>query len=173
MKNRQCGGQSIAELPAVLWVLFLMLTFPLLNLATVGLRYTFCTLAVQEAATEAAMSKTFYADAAANDPSARNAADSAVRRVLARFTGLTRQNFTLRLVTTNLDSGMTTRQETPLAQPADTNQNVYMMEPELVADVQPLVTMKLPGVDIPGLTSPLRADITARKYCENPQGLTQ
>jgi hypothetical protein len=172
-RNRNQSGQSIAEVPAALYVLFVLLAFPMIDLAAVGLRYTFCTLAVDEAAGEAAMCKTFMVDSSKTDPSAQTAAQQTINRVLSKFNGLTKIDFKLRLVTTRIDNGMTTRQETPLAKPADTNTNVYVVEPELVADVQPLVTMPFFNLNIPGITGPLRADVTARKYCENPQGLNQ
>lgn len=171
--KRRGAGYTISELPAVLYALFILMVFPLLDLAAITLRYAFCTLAVNEAAMDASTCKTFQTDSSASEPSAQTAAGQSADNVLAKWNGIEKADLHTRLVITKVSDGTTNRQETKLADPADTNNFMYMIEPELKADVHPLVTIPFFGVDVPGLTGPIHVDVTARKYAENPQGLNQ
>jgi hypothetical protein len=172
-KTRNGAGYAIAEMPAVLYALFILMVFPLLDLAAITLRYAFCTLAVNEAAMDGATCKTFQTDSSATEPSAQTAAGQSVDNVLAKWNGIVKTDFHTRLVVTQVSDGQTSRQETKLNDPADTNNFMYMIEPELKADVHPLVTVPFFGMDVPGLTGPIHVDVAARKYAENPQGLNQ
>jgi hypothetical protein len=170
---RRKAGYTIAEMPAVLYALFILMVFPLLDLAAITLRYAFVTLAVNEAAMDGATCKTFQSDSSASEPSAQTAAGQSLDNVLAKWNGIEKTDFHTRLVITEVSNGNTNRQETKLDNPADTNNFMYMIEPELKADVHPLVTVPFFGLDVPGLTGPIHIDVTARKYAENPQGLNQ
>ncbi len=170
-RDRSRRGTTIAEIAPVIYFLFLVLVFPLLNLATIGLRYAFVVLAANEAALHASLSSTYSTDNGATDPSATKVASNVVTKIFNTFSGIHMTNLTTRIVVTNVTTKATTRQATKLAAPADTNANLYMIEPEIVAQVDPLVTMPKSIYDIPGVTRAFDVRISARKVAENPQGL--
>ena len=77
------------------------------------------------------------------------------------------------ILSTNATSLTTTRQTTPLSQPADTQQNVYQIEVLVTGHVKPLFLFsnKYFG-NVPGLTQDLKLTTRASENCECPQGLT-
>lgn len=171
--SRDMNG-SLLEIGPVLWFLLLLLTFPLLNLSTVALRYTFLMTAGREAAQAASVAKTFITDATATDKSAVNAAQSTANTVAATFKGVHLRSVQTNIVVTNVATGLVTRQSTPLAVPADTTTNFYQLEVVATADVDPLVfyTGRFFG-SVPALTAPARFVIATQQVCENPNGMNQ
>ena len=166
-------GYAIAESPAFLYVLFLGLTFPLVNLCTVGLRYSFLVIAAHESATQAALSRTFQQETSPTDPSAKTAAEQTAQLMTRSFDGVHLKNVTTRIEVTHIDTKAVVRTEDRLALPADTTNFMYMLETELAAQVNPLIAMDMKGIDIPGLTGPMQVSVCSRKLSENPQGLNQ
>jgi Flp pilus assembly protein TadG len=167
MRHRK-SGSFIAETPAILWVLFILVVFPMVDAATVALRYTFVLTASREAAMAASRAKTYMVNSSLSDLSASNAASATAYNVGSQFTGIKVTDVDTRIVSTNLSTQATTRQETVLTTPADTDNNLYSYETTITADVQPLVTL---GSNVfghlPGLTAPINVKVTSRKICEN------
>jgi hypothetical protein len=173
--RRKSNGNAIADMPAVLWVLFVLILFPLINLATVGLRYTFMLTTSREAAMSASRASTFYADASASDKSARNSAVAMANSTAGRFNGLVVTNTTTNLLVTDLSTNNVTRYSTPIpASSIDTVNNLYSYEVTVTGTVMPLVRYRGPVFgNISGLTGPMNVAITSQKMCENTQGLSQ
>jgi Flp pilus assembly protein TadG len=171
-RRSQRGG--LADLGPALWVLFLLLTFPLLDLATVTLRYTFLLGASRDAAQMASTAKTFQTNLDSADLSAENIASARAQANCGSFAGITYQSTTTYLVVTNLSTNAITTQSTPLNSPADTTNNLYQIKVVVNALVWPLLPYnnKYFG-SIPGLTAPMQFSVPTVEVCENPSGMNQ
>lgn len=166
-------GALAAELPLVLWALFILFLIPFIDLATVALRYTFVVAASRDAAFIAAKSKTFLSDISASQRSATHMADETARRTATAFSEITVRDVTTRILITNLTSRIITVSAVPLAVPANSSENLYEIEVTVNADINPLITFNasfLPNV--PGLSAPVNVSVSSRGFCESPQGLT-
>ena len=157
-----------------MWMLFLVFTIPLIDLATISLRTTFLVTATHDAAHMAARAKSFQTAYDANDPSAQQSAQNQVAQDLTKFPQIKTTSVLTNLVITNITTSATVRQKTPLAQPADTSSNTYTIEVVVTAQVNPLITFNssLFG-NIPGLSAPVTVACAAQEFAEYPQGLTQ
>ncbi len=163
----------MAELPLAMWILFVVLTIPMIDLATTSLRATFLVAATRDAAHWASRAETFQVPLGTN-PSAQTAAPAQVANTVNSFTGVKVTNVTTNLISTNITTGKVTRQSTPLAQPADTNTNTYAIEVIVTAKVDPLIKFNT-GLfnNMPGLSAPTTVTCTAQEFAEYPQGLNQ
>ena len=171
--GRSRRGALTAELPGTLWVLFFLLTFPLLNLATVTLRYTFLVATARDAATAAAKAKTFSVDLSGSEPSSVNVAPMQANETARKFTGISLVGVQTNLMITNLTTQATTKQATRLTAPADTTTNLYGIEVVVTGDVQPFLPYTPVLGNIPGLTGPMRVNVASTEMAENPQGLDE
>ena len=174
MRVRRTARGALADLGPTLWVLFLLLTFPLLDLACVAIRYTFAMSASRDAAQAASTAKTFFSNLSSSELSAVNAADSQATTDAAAFTGVQLVSVNTNLVITNLNTSIVTRQTTPLTSPADTSNYLYQIEVVVTAKVYPLLTYqdKMFGT-IPGLTGPAQFVVASTQMTENPSGMNQ
>jgi hypothetical protein len=165
---------SLVEIGPVMWFLLFFLTFPLLNLSTIGLRYTFFLDASRQAAAAASIGKSFLTDNSSTDLSATNLAQSRATVVSSSFKGVKLISVRTNLLITNLATNTVTRQNVPLSAPADTNNYFYQIEVVTTADVDPLLTYtaKYFGT-VPALTGPARFVIASQSVCENPEGMNQ
>ncbi len=171
---RKSNGSSVAEMPAVLWVLFVLLTFPLVDLAAVTMRYTFLLTTSREAVMVASRAKTFYADSSVLDPSARNLASATAYYSASRFTGITVTSVQTRIVATDLNTNSISYYDTPLTLPADSATSLYSFETTVTGSIQPLLPFRGPAyTNVPGLTGPMTVAISSQKMCENIQGLNR
>lgn len=171
---RRSRGSFIAEAPFAIWILLILFTFPFLDLATVLLRYTFIVSATRDGVHAAAQSKTFFSNASASSLSAVNNAPAAVARTAALFNEIQVNSVQARILATNINNQQVSIYTIPLAQPADETNYLYEIETIVQANVNPLINMNI-GIlpSIPGLTSPVPVTVSAREYCEYPQGLNQ
>lgn len=158
----------MADTPITLWLLFLGLTLPLMDLASITMRYTFLLAAARDGAFAGSREQTYtLADAALK---------AKVAATAANFTGITVNTVKTNVVTVNIGNKAVTRQSTKLAAPANVAANLYQIECELTGTIQPFINMGgsaavLPNV--PGITAPVNTTVTCREYFENPQGLNQ
>lgn len=174
MRKRNCYGSLLVETPTVLWILFVLLTIPMVDLATVMIRYTFMVSASRDAAHAAGRAKSFMSDLTATDPSAMSIANSAARATAGCFSEISVSDVTTRLLITDLDTRAVTVRTTPLTTPADTTEYLYEFETSVAGEINPLVPFlagPLPG--IPGLSAAVPVTVTSRSFCENSQGLMQ
>jgi hypothetical protein len=164
----------MAELPLAIWVLFIAITMPMVDLATISLRSTFLVAAAHEAAHAAARAKTFKVSIDESTPSAESLALDTVTSSLQRFSEVKATSTVTRIVTTNIADGTTARRTAPLTQPADTDSNTYSIEVVVTGQVNPLFTFNnaLFG-QLPGLTGPITISCAAEQLSEYPQGLNQ
>lgn len=171
---RTPSGTYIAELGPALWLVFLVVFFPMLALGTFGLRYVPLINATRLAAQAAAQCKTFSSDIDSSNKSAVNTASQVVSQSIAGWRGISVQSTSTSIVICNLSTGSVTRQSTPLNAPANTSTNAYDCEVSLQATINPLVTMPR-GIfgNIPGLTAPIQTKTRSVVVFESAQGLTQ
>lgn len=158
----------MADTPMALWLLFLGLTFPLIDLATVTMRYTFVLAAARDGVFAGSRENTYTL--------AKNAVSTAVINTSKSFTGI--KNVTtsnVNIVITDKASKTVSRQPSKLTAPA-TSANIYQIEAVVDADIDPFINMQGVGgilPSVPGITTPAHTTVVCREYFENPQGLNQ
>lgn len=168
-------GTQLAEIGPTLWIVFVILLFPLIAFGTIGIRYVFLVNAARLSVSAGAQCKSFLADVnPPTDISATNAANKIVTQATSAFSGVSVTKTTCYIVASPLAGGTVTKQSTPLATAANTNLNAYDFEVVIQGNLQPV----LPGgvkwfVQVPGLSVPLATTARADAYFENTQGLTQ
>jgi hypothetical protein len=176
--RRNASGQEIFDLSFALLLIIFVFFFPLLNFATIGLRYSFVMNAASLAARAAAQCKTFQQNSSTSDLSAVNTASNVVSQAVAAWSGIAvpSNGVTTSIVTIPLAGGDISRQSTPLNQPANLSNNSYDVEVQIQAQLQPLIT--IPGSilnfgNIPGLTAPISIATRSDVAFESVQGLNQ
>lgn len=166
---RSKSGSIVVELPFVIWIFLMALTFPLINLCTVGLRLTFLYTATHTACLRSCRGQTFL-NAVDNKPSCVMLANQAVQDVTQKFTGIHVSKITTQILTTNIDNATQSRTASPLTQPADVSKNTYQIEVVLDCSADPFLPIPSP-VKIAGISAPLQLTLSDRQYCESPDGL--
>lgn len=167
--NKLRSKSGVVELPFVVWIFLFVLTFPLINLATIGLRLTFLYSAAHTACLRACRGQTFMT-AVENNPSCVMLANKAVQDVTQKFTGIHVSKITTQILTTSIDTGIQSRTVSPLTKPADVSKNTYQIEVVLDCSADPFLPIPSP-VQIAGLSAPLQLTLSDRQYCESPDGL--
>jgi hypothetical protein len=172
-RRRQTGG-TVVELGPVLWFLFFFLFFPLLDLATLGLNYTFLMQSSRDAAQAASIAKTYLADLNSSQMSAVNIANARARYYASSWKGISVVRVDTYLLTTDVATKSFTRQQLPLSSPPDTARNLYQIEVVVTGDINPLMRYAGPLFgNIPGFTKAYRCSIATEQLFENTDGLTQ
>ncbi|MBS1956493.1 MAG: hypothetical protein JST89_20060 [Cyanobacteria bacterium SZAS-4] len=173
--HRPSRGNQIADLGPSLWIVFMILFFPLLTFGTLGLRYAFLSNAARLASSAGAQCSTFFADAnPPKDVSAVNLSRVIANRSVNKFSGVSIGRVDCYIVTCPLAGGATTRQDTPLAKPADTNTNSYNFQVVVTGQLSPLIPSQIKWFSqIPGLSAPINTSASSSVFFENTQGLTQ
>jgi hypothetical protein len=179
--RRKSGVTSIAELGPALWIVFVMITFPLLSFGTLGLRYAFLVNGVRYAAMTASQSKSFKTNFTDSNGilrvSAINTASSLTSQVSAYWHGVTISSTTTSIVSCAGGSTTTSSTTSPLA--AVAANTVYNCQVMVVATLDPLFPQ--PGLDnvfggvmaCPGLTKPIPITCASQCMFEYPAGLTK
>ncbi len=180
MKNSQINkkghnqfGSHMIEGPLAIWMIFVFLFIPFLNLGMSSLRTAFLNTAVKEAVHHAARSKTFEL----TDPdgvSATEVANTVARDAASRFGGLTVNTVKTSIIATNVNTGTVVRSSSKLSTAADTTNNLYQLEVRAQAQVDPFFSFNLPFLGpIPGLTAPFPLEVSAIEMVEDPDGLNK
>ena len=173
-KVRKNHGSFIAEAPFALWALFFLFTFPFLDMATVLLRYTFFVSATRDGVHAASHAKTFVNGGTAAYPAATTAATTAVNTTASAFREITISNVRTRILRTNIATQTLTvyGYNQALTTAADDSAYLYEVETTVTGLINPLINMNI-GIfgNIPGVTSGVPVSVSAREYCEYPQGL--
>jgi hypothetical protein len=177
MHKRSRKGFTIAELAGLLLVFFILLVFPFINLAAIGIRCFTVIAAAKEAAHKAAKSLTYEKPAPAeitlgNNQPALTVANNVVAAYAKSFNGITIQNVRVGIVVVNTESGA---ESPPVYAPltkVDQLDNSYYLDVDITASTEPLLAYRggLLG-NVPGLTSPLSICAHAHRYFENAKGL--
>jgi hypothetical protein len=173
MRSRS-RGSTLVEIPIAIWMLFVLLVIPLLDLLAIGLRSTFVLSAVKDAVHAASGAQTFTADVSSTNLSAQHSAEEQARRSIGGFNGLSLISTQTSIIETNINTLTKVKHDNKLDAPADVSNFTYNLETTVVADVSPLVTFNSEWFgQIPGLTRPFRMTACSREFCEFPQGLDQ
>lgn len=167
---RSCKGYKMAELGPALFLAFVVLLFPMMTLATLGMRYTFLLIAAKEAARVAAKCSTFTTNTSSSNLSAKNLAPQIVNMYVAKFPGISVSQTDVLLMIYNIPNNTTTIQTTSPTS-IDTINNVYDIQVRVTATVRPLIMNGSFFGSIPGLTAPFSVRTTAAATVENTNGL--
>jgi hypothetical protein len=176
MRRRTPAGGFIAEHVAVVLVLFLALTFPLLNMTTLAFRYGLLVTAVWAAARDGSLASTIDVDNEGNfDPQSVSAVvPQTVQRCLDRATGISvlPARIFWRITAANIEDGAIQQGEwnaNPFTSSGgawatpDSTKVVYSLECRVVADVNPIVVITGPLVPaVPGLTQAVTYDVSTQ-----------
>jgi len=175
MLKRKRSGYLIAEAGPALWLIFMVFSFPLALFGSLGLRYSLLMNTVYSAAAAASQCKSFKTNTSSSDLSASNLASQLVQQAISQYPGITVSQTNSYIVIYPLGGSTSTRQSTPLTQPADISTNAYNLEVVVQAQVSPLLNYPPNGFfgNIPGLTGPISTTAKADSFFENTQGLTQ
>lgn len=176
--RRESGVTTIVEFGPTMWIVFSMITFPLLAFGTIGLRYAFVNNAVQYAAEAAAQSNTFLVNSDATHLSAVNAANNVITTCAASWKGINISNIRTSIVIGSYTGSATTSQTTPLTQLQvnSVTQNLYTCEVRVVVSIDPLFPQRyLKGTlaELPGLNAPITTMVCSQRVFESPQGLNK
>jgi len=183
---RKTRGALAAEYVATMYVLFLFIFFPVLNLGTCGLRAFFLWFACNQAVMLAAKAKTFntliYVPAPAGTPypGAYDTARARAAQVRSMFPGV---NWTTNATNPEVDillspiAGSGAPTVAPVIGPTplglgnipDVNNYVASIRVTINAQVDPLIPV--PWFNIQGLTSPMFLVVSASSEFENVPGL--
>ena len=175
---RRAAGQEVLELSCSILLIFFVFLFPLINFATIGLRYAFLINATSVAARAAAQCKTFQQNSSATDLSAINTVNMVVAQAMAGWSGISvpKNGVATYIVIIPFSGGSVSRQAVPLSKPANASNDSYDAEVQIQAQIQPLVTVPssiLNFATIPGLTAPFSVTTRSDVSFENVQGLNQ
>jgi hypothetical protein len=175
-----------AEYVCTMYILFLFIFFPMLNLGTVGLRAFFLWFACNQATMLGAKAKTFNTLVYVPEvngtayPGAYDTARSQAMRIQNMFPGI---NWVVTATNPEVDillspiqgSGAGAAQTVVGPQPLglgnipDVNQYVSSIRVTITGSVSPLIPM--PMFNIQGLTTPLTLKVSSQAEFENPPGL--
>lgn len=177
-QRSQSGVTNITEFGPTLWIVFIVITFPLLAFGTIGFRYAFLNNAVQYAAEAGSQSMTFQTNSDAQHLSAMNAANNVMTKAAASWKGITLNNVVTRIVITPYSGGGSTSTTAKLtqAQMQQQSNNIYSCEVAVDANLQPLFPQtywKNQLMNLPGLNAPIRTQMISRRIFEYPQGLNK
>ena len=176
---RKASGANIAEFAPAIFVLFLVILFPLINLLAIASGFATATLIANQCATAAAVSQTY------NDAlnSMSNTALTLTSSPLGKFAGLQPMSgygyqgcgVDLYVAVTNVGSNSITvyGPNTPLAGPIDTTNNIYEYEARVSYAIGPFLSMAGTPIftNVPGLGKPADFQLAVQKAAEYPYGL--
>ncbi|CAN5240553.1 hypothetical protein BH11CYA1_BH11CYA1_04900 [soil metagenome] len=168
--KRSRRASMLAELPMILWAVLMVIAFPLLDLTTVFLRISFLYGGIHFASISAGRANSFSRPIDGK-PSAQAEALSKLSQIEKGFSGLSIKNINTAILVTHNDTLAVTSQFVPLAVPADQSVNSYQIEVSADCSADPLIPIPIP-FKIEGLNAPITVHLSAKQYCENPQGLT-
>lgn len=168
-KNRKNRGAFLAELPAVLYLLFIGIAIPMLVIGSMFGRAFLLYAATQDACVQAARSKSFT--------EAKTTMNSVFNTGVNSWTGMSGTPEFSVLVKPLTSSGSQVK-TTPLTNGSvQISQNVYLARVVVQGQIDPIVHMSgssgWQGWQIPGLTQPYPLTMSHVSYFENPQGLTE
>lgn len=167
---RSSRGSAIAELPAMLWFLFCLLIFPMIDIAAIGLRMAALSYITHTSCVLAARAPSFETRLNRYEPAMQVASDEA-NSLLSRFSGIRIKSIKTRILATNVNTKRITFYEHAMRQPANTSDFTYQIDVTIEASVDPLVTLPYLPVDIAGVTGPMEVKFGDRQFAECPQGL--
>ncbi|MBX9569154.1 MAG: hypothetical protein K2X77_09685 [Candidatus Obscuribacterales bacterium] len=170
-KLRADRGNSIVELPFVIWTVLLILFYPMVNYATVAIRSGFVFNAAQTAALTASKARS-YSTSTTADPSAQELATSTAHAALDSCSGIRINSVETEIVITKISDKTKSTTKTKLTSPPNLAENTYQLQVTVDTSVDPLIKIDSDTFgDIPGISSAYNLKVTQRHYVENSQGL--
>lgn len=187
LRRRGKSGAMAAEYVATMWLLFLFMFFPILNLATVGVNAFFLWFCTNQAATVGAKSQCFMAavqipaGSGTWYPGAYDTARAKAVEVRNMFPGIgwipSGTNPGVSVICEPIDptAGLSTLTHTgPGAYPngatrPDPDQYTILLRVTIAGWASPLIAC--PWFDIPGLSKPMELLVSSQAQFENPPGL--
>lgn len=171
ISRRKQKGNSIVELPFVLWTILLVLFYPLVNYATIAIRSGFVFHAAQTAALTASKARS-YSTSTAADPSAQQVALDTAHLALDTCDGIKLNNVETEIVITKISDKTKSTTKTKLTTPPNLAENTYQLQVNIDTSVDPLmkVDSQVFG-SIPGITTAYNLKVSQRHFVENSQGL--
>jgi len=171
LKSRRCAGSVLLEGPLALWIIFIILIFPLMDLCTIAIRSTFLWCATHDATMYAARAMS-YATSVNGQPTAADLAEREAVRTAAAFSGVHVTNVQTAIVITNNQNLAQTVQSAVLSSPADTSDFSYQIQVAVSGKIDPFMPYILGWFGrVPGLTEAYPVTFVDRQFCETPQGL--
>lgn len=170
LRERVKRGSVIAELPVVIWLIFFVFLFPLMNLVILGLRLTFLYAANHNACISAARART-YATSPDSHPPAVQLMQTGANLVLNGFSGIHQTSLTPQIIITDVNTQSQQIVPGPLTTPPDTSNYTYQIQTTLNGTVDPFIPVYFP-TNVPGVNAPLTLRFSEAQFFENPAGLT-
>lgn len=161
---------SIAEIPLVIFTLFLVFAFPMINLGTTALRHTMFMNACRQGAFSAASAYTF-AEGTAAKPAAIVCGPAKLNSVVQKFSGISVKSVDVSILSVDLQNGTIKKFPGKLTEPADTGNFLYFIELTATADIYPITEVQVPFLDVSGLSRKWTTTACVREFVESPQGL--
>jgi hypothetical protein len=171
LRNKR--GSIIADYTAAIVVFILFLIWPFVDYCTIGLRYMLFRDIVHTATQTASKATTFSAGSGNN--AVMDKVPQAIAWATSQYTGIRIVSQQIRVVQTSL-TGTTTYGNWGSVWPStpDSKANVYTIEVQCVADLDPLLAFTGPfGNPIPGMTGPMRVSLAQQLMSETPNGMNQ
>jgi len=173
-KFRKQSGYVIAENASAIIVLFLGLLFPLIDLATAGLRYSLLMKAVHDGAHASLSCLSF---SSGSSPSAvLDIVPVQITKSLLGVSGVTNTTTTVQIISSRISDGavIVNTPNQKLSAPADTLNYLYANQVTVKAQLAPFITYTAPFLpSIPTLNAPFTTSISCQEISDNPQGLNR
>lgn len=150
-------------------MILLVLLFPMVDYCSLGIRTAFVFSACNQATLTASKARS-YEVGTTDAPSAQSLAQSIASLCASSWQGIHLISTTTKIVTTNINTQVQTKQSGKLTSPPNTADNTFQLEVTLTADVDPLINVPF-FANIPGISAPYRMVVVQRNYFENSQGL--
>lgn len=165
---RSFRGNSILELPVVLFAVLVGLGFPLTGLATLTYRTALFHAVVRQSCTEAARARSFS--------EARTIAQSVISKGCSSFTGITTKQCVVSIVTKNIATNKESESFVALPNEViDTEKYLYFIKVTADGKIKPMVESAngLAGVSIVGYSQPYDLTTSMKLFAERPRGLAR
>jgi hypothetical protein len=184
IKNRTCYGAITEEVIVTLWVLFLFLFFPMVDLATIGLRAFFFWFSCEQAAMAGAKGSVWSTNAyiSANHlysstyyTSIQTQAINTANTWVQMFSGIQMTGSPILTVypqpITNSGAGSLTNYTPTIGSVLDKSQYIPILQVTMAGYIEPFITIPFIPAQIPGLNAKFPLIVKASQVIENIDAL--
>ncbi len=183
-RYNSCCGAVTEEAVAALYVLFLFLFFPLMDLAAMGLRSFFLWFACEQGAMAGAKGSIWTTTSAASSgnmytnnyyTSIQTQAINTANSVVKMFSGITvTSGPTLTVIAQPIpNTNAPTMNFTPSTSTfLDKSLYVPILQVTMTGTIQPFISIPFIPISVPGLNAPLTMTVYSEQQIENPTALS-